>query len=93
MTKCGSGTHIMLSLLAHAVLSVLRIQEKKTPEELISLSVTKLRKLLPKLMVKTKETVEQILYWSSWRRRHQYRVQQYHYRQRKNLMITERLRM
>nr|WP_306309320.1 transposase [Xenorhabdus anantnagensis] len=52
--------HITLSLLAHAVLAVLRIQEKKTLEGLIALSVSELRKLLSKLMEKTGETVEQI---------------------------------
>ncbi len=55
--------HITLSLLAHAVLAVLRIQEKKTPEGLIALSVSELRTLLSKLMKKTRETVEQILSW------------------------------
>ncbi|MCC8367495.1 transposase [Xenorhabdus sp. PB61.4] len=53
--------HITLSLLAHAVPAVLRIQEKKTPVGLIALSVSELRNLLSKLMKKTSETVEQIL--------------------------------
>ncbi|MBD2810149.1 hypothetical protein ID853_04440 [Xenorhabdus sp. Vera] len=50
--------HITLSLLAHVVLAVLRIQEKKTPAGLIALSVAELRKLLSKLMEKAGETVE-----------------------------------
>ncbi|WP_161796534.1 hypothetical protein [Xenorhabdus khoisanae] len=33
------------------------------------------------------------LYWSTWRRRHQYCAQQCHYRRRNSLMITERLRL
>ncbi|MCT8348812.1 hypothetical protein LGZ99_16870 [Photorhabdus temperata] len=60
---------------------------------LIALSVAELRKLLSKLMEKTGESVEQVLHWSSWRRRHQYHAQQCHYRRRDNLMITERLRL
>ncbi|MBD2786311.1 hypothetical protein ID858_10475 [Xenorhabdus sp. DI] len=63
------------------------------PTGLIALSVAELRKLLSKLMEKAGETVEQVLYWSSWRRRHQYYAQQCHYRHRDNFMITERLRL
>ncbi|MDE9496872.1 hypothetical protein KKJ22_03275 [Xenorhabdus bovienii] len=55
---------------------------------LVALSVSELRKLLPKLMEKTGEVLEQILSWSSWRRRHQYRAQQCHYRRRDNPLIT-----
>ncbi|PHM41609.1 transposase [Xenorhabdus szentirmaii] len=66
---------------------------KKTPTGLIALSVAELRKLLSKLMEKAGETVEQVLHWSSWRRRHQYCAQQCHYRRRDNLMITEPLRL
>ncbi len=54
--------HITLSLLAHAVLAVLRIGEKKTPAGLVALNVAELRKLLSKLMEKTGDTVEQILH-------------------------------
>ncbi|MDC9581130.1 hypothetical protein PSI15_06025 [Xenorhabdus sp. PR6a] len=82
-----------LSLLAHAVLAVLRIREKKTPKGVIALSVAELCRLLSKLMEKAGETVEQVLHWSSWRRRHQYYAQQCHYRYRDNLMITECLRL
>ncbi|PHM77461.1 transposase [Xenorhabdus cabanillasii JM26] len=66
---------------------------KKTPTGLIALSVAELRKLLSKLMEKAGETVEQVLHWSSWRRRHQYYAQQCHYRRRDNLIITEHLRL
>ncbi|MDE9459721.1 hypothetical protein [Xenorhabdus bovienii] len=60
---------------------------------LIALSVAELRKLLSKLMEKPGDTVEQILHWSDWRRRHQYDAQQYHYRRRDNPLITEQLRL
>ncbi|WP_387492849.1 hypothetical protein [Photorhabdus sp. RM96S] len=79
--------------MTHAVLAILRLQEKKTPEGLIALSVSELRKLLSKLMVKAGETVEQILYWSNWRRRHQYRAQQFHYCRREGHLVTEKLRL
>ncbi|MDC9615616.1 hypothetical protein PSI19_17420 [Xenorhabdus khoisanae] len=85
--------HITLSLLAYAILAVLQVQEKKTQAGLIALSVSELRNLLSKLMEKTRETVEQILDWSNWRRRHQYRAQQYHYRHREEHLIMEQLRL
>ncbi|OTA14394.1 transposase [Xenorhabdus vietnamensis] len=85
--------HITLALLAHAVLAVLRVQEKKTPAGRVPLSVAELRKLLSKLMEKAGGTLEQILHWSDWRRRHQYRAQQCHYRRRGNHRITEQLRL
>ncbi|WP_338861101.1 hypothetical protein [Xenorhabdus griffiniae] len=85
--------HITLSLLAHAVLAVLRIREKKTPAGLVALSIPELRKLLSKLMEKTGEAVEQILHWSDWRRRHQYYAQQCHYCRRNNPIVTEQLRL
>ncbi|MDC9596107.1 hypothetical protein [Xenorhabdus anantnagensis] len=44
-------------------------------------------------MKKPRETVEQILSWSDWRRRHQYRAQQYHYRRRDNPVLTDQLRL
>ncbi|WP_338885634.1 hypothetical protein [Xenorhabdus sp. TH1] len=68
-------------------------RRKKTPEELIALSVSELRNLLSKLMKKARETVEQILSWSDWWRRHQYRAQQCHYRRRDNPLIPEPLRL
>ncbi|WP_340609079.1 hypothetical protein [Xenorhabdus bharatensis] len=55
--------------------------------------MSELRKLLSKLMFKAGETVEQILYWSNWRRRHQYRAQQFHYRRREGHLVTEQLRL
>ncbi|CEF32118.1 transposase [Xenorhabdus nematophila str. Websteri] len=76
---CGSGS--------------LADRGEKTPAGLVALSVAELRKRLSKLREKAGETVEQVLHWSSWRRRHQYYAQQCHYRRRDNLMITERLRL
>ncbi|WP_323861509.1 hypothetical protein [Xenorhabdus doucetiae] len=45
---------------------------EKTPEGLIAPRVSELRKLLSKSVKKTGETIEQILHWSYWQRRHQY---------------------
>ncbi len=51
---------------------------EKTPEGRVALSVSELCKLLSKLMGKVGETLKQILYWSNWWRRYQYKAQQYH---------------
>ncbi|CBJ82214.1 Putative transposase [Xenorhabdus bovienii str. Jollieti] len=40
-------------------------------------------------MEKAGKTIEQILHWSDWRRRHQYRAQQCHCRGRGNDRLTE----
>ncbi|MDC9591984.1 hypothetical protein PSI23_22640, partial [Xenorhabdus sp. XENO-10] len=68
-------------------------RRKKTPVGRVPLSVAELRKLLSKLMEKAGKTIEQILHWSDWRRRHQYRAQQCHYRRRGDHRLTEQLRL
>ncbi|MCP9270181.1 hypothetical protein M5U04_19390 [Xenorhabdus sp. XENO-1] len=67
--------------------------EKVTLAGRVPLSVAELRKLLSKLMEKAGKTIEQILHWSDWRRRHQYRAQQCHYRRRGDHRLTEQLRL
>ncbi|WP_338885874.1 hypothetical protein [Xenorhabdus sp. TH1] len=59
----------------------------------IALSVSELRNLLSKMMKKTRETVEQILSWADWRRRHQYCAQQCHYCRHDNPVFTDQLRL
>jgi len=49
---------------------------------LIRLSVGEIRRLLWKLMFKVEESVEQVLAWSRWRRRHQAVAKFYHYKRR-----------
>nr|MCC8368392.1 hypothetical protein [Xenorhabdus sp. PB61.4] len=68
-------------------------RRKKTPAGRVALSVAELRKLLSKLMEKAEKTVEQILSWSDWRRRHQYYAQQCHYRYQAKRLMTESLRL
>ncbi|MDE9535241.1 hypothetical protein KKJ14_12655 [Xenorhabdus bovienii] len=74
-------------------MAILRVQEKKTLPGLIELNVAELCRLLAKQMKKTYEALAQILYWSYWKRRHQYHAQQSHYRRRENLLPTELLRL
>ncbi|PRE88210.1 hypothetical protein C6Q13_11495 [Burkholderia gladioli] len=46
------------------------------------LSVQEIRRLLCRLLWRGTYSVEYVLAWSTWRRRHQYRAQQCHYRRR-----------
>ncbi|WP_157646791.1 transposase, partial [Burkholderia ubonensis] len=78
----GWYRHITLSLLAHAVLVALRVGGKKTPEGSVPLSVQEIRRLMCRLLWRGAYSVECVLAWSIWRRRHQYRAQQCHYRRR-----------
>nr|WP_166306332.1 hypothetical protein [Photorhabdus cinerea] len=82
-----------MSLLVHAVLAALWTQEKKTPTDLVPLSVAELRKLLSRLMEKAGETIEQILHWSYWGRLHQYCAQQCHYHRWEESLLTEQLQL
>jgi hypothetical protein len=68
--------------LAHAVLVSLRVRGKKTPEGSGPLSVQEIRRLLCRLLWHGAHSIEYVLSWSPWRRRHQYRAQQCHYRRR-----------
>ncbi|MBB5462353.1 hypothetical protein HDG33_006027 [Paraburkholderia sp. Cpub6] len=79
----GWYQHITLALPAHAVLAALRAQaKKKTTEGSLPFSVQEIRRLLCRLIWRTLHSIEHVMSWSIWRRRHQYRAQQCHYRRR-----------
>jgi hypothetical protein len=69
-------------MLAHAVLAILRARGEKTPDGQVSLSVPELRHLLTGLLWHGWHGVEHLLYWSQWRRQHQFRAMRCHYRKR-----------
>lgn len=48
----------------------------------MALSVPELRRLLTQLVLLGQHGIEHVLQWSVWRRRHQYRARQCHYRRR-----------
>jgi SRSO17 transposase len=76
-----------LAMLAHAFLAVATADERDTqptPAGLITLTVNEFRRLFDALLLVTKHTVTSLLRWSRWRRRHQYRARQSHYRRREN---------
>jgi len=76
-----------LAMLAHAFLAVACAVERDitpTPAGLIALTVNEFRRLFDALLLATNYTVATLLAWSRWRRRHQYRARQSHYRRREN---------
>src|SRR6185312_16236162 len=76
-----------LAMLAHAFLAVTTVIERDTaptPTGLIALTVNEFRRLFDALLLATNHTVATLLARSRWRRRHQYRARQCHYRRREN---------
>src|SRR3954466_14992357 len=74
-----------LAMLAHAFLAVATAIERDaqpTPTSLITLTVNEFRRLFDALLLTTGHTVANLLAWSRWRRRHQARARDCHYRRR-----------
>jgi SRSO17 transposase len=76
-----------LAMLAHAFLAVATATEhdiRPTPAGLITLTVNEFRHLFNALLLTAKHTITNLMAWSRWRRQHQYRARQSHYRRRQN---------
>jgi SRSO17 transposase len=76
-----------LAMLAHAFLAVATAVERDitpTPVGLITLTVNEFRRLFDALLLTANQTITALLAWSRWRRRHQYRARQSHYRRREH---------
>jgi hypothetical protein len=76
-----------LAMLAHAFLAVTTATERDThptPTGLIALTVNEFRRLFDALLLVTHHTITNLLAWSRWRRRHQYRARLSHYRRRQH---------
>jgi SRSO17 transposase len=76
-----------LAMLAHAFLAVATAAERDhtpTPAGLIELTVNEFRRLFDALLLTAGQTVSTLLAWSRWRRRHQARARDSHYRRREN---------
>ncbi len=74
-----------LAMLAHAFLTIATAGERDntpTPEGLIDLTVAEFRRLFAALVLATTCTIASMLKWSRWRRRHQARARDCHYRRR-----------
>jgi SRSO17 transposase len=75
-----------LAMLAHAFLAVATAAERDTqptPTGLITLTVNEFRRLFDALLLAAKRTLATLLAWSTWRRKHQHRARQSHYRRRR----------
>jgi SRSO17 transposase len=76
-----------LAMLAHAFLAVAAATERDvapTPRGLITLTVNEFRRLFDALLLATNRTITSLLAWSRWRRQHQYRARESHYRRRQD---------
>jgi SRSO17 transposase len=74
-----------LAMLAHAFLAVATAIERDAqpaPPGLIALTVNEFRRLFDALLLATRHTLATLLAWSRWRRRHQHRARQCHYKRR-----------
>jgi hypothetical protein len=49
---------------------------------MVCLSAAELRRLLARLVWHARHSLEHILHWSGWRRRHQWRAMMCHYKRR-----------
>lgn len=72
-------------MLAHAFLAVATAGERDhtpAPAGLIELTLAEFRRLFAALLLATTHTVDTLLAWSRWRRRHQARARHCHYKRR-----------
>jgi SRSO17 transposase len=89
----GWYRHITLSMLALAVLAVLRAREEKPSANRVPLSVPEIRHLLVLLLWRGWHDLEQLLHCSDWRRRHQSLAQFCHYRKQGSLLPATLLQL
>jgi SRSO17 transposase len=76
-----------LALFAHAFLAVATAAERAhapAPAGLIELTVAEFRRLFDAVLLHASHTIDTLLDWSRWRRRHQARARHYHYRRREH---------
>ncbi len=74
-----------LAMLAHAFLAVATAIERDhapAPAGLIELTVNEFRRLFDAVLLAARHTITTLLAWSTWRRRHQARARDCHYRRR-----------
>ena len=76
-----------LAMLAHAFLAVATAIERDhtpAPAGMIGLTVNEFRRLFDAVLLAAKHTIQTLLAWSRWRRRHQARARECHYRRREH---------
>lgn len=85
------STLSMLAMAFLAVTTATQRRENPPPEELIPITVNELRRLFDALVIGRTATVEHILNWSIWRRKHQATARRCHYRRRSKALELELL--
>ena len=76
-----------LAMLAHAFLAVTTAAERDkapTPAGMIQLTINELRRLFDAVLLAARHSLSTLLAWSSWRRKHQARARDCHYRRRES---------
>lgn len=76
-----------LAMLAHAFLAVASAAERDhapAPLGFVELTVAEFRRLFAALLLNARSTAETLMRWSRWRRRHQHRARDCHYRRHEN---------
>jgi hypothetical protein len=74
-----------LAMLAHAFLTIATAGERQrtqAPAGMIELTVAEFRRLFTSLLLAVTHTIDTLLAWSRWRRQHQARARECHYRRR-----------
>jgi hypothetical protein len=79
-TWTGWHRHITLALLA--LLAVIAAAQRPADDGQIPLTVLEIRRLLAAIVLSPIRSIEEILHWSQWRRRHQAIAQRCHYQRR-----------
>jgi SRSO17 transposase len=77
----------LLAMVAHALLAVIAAREhdlRPTPDGLIALTCSEIRRLLVSVVIEPGRALASPLVWSLWRRRHQHRARTSHYRRRED---------
>jgi hypothetical protein len=82
---CSWHRWTTLAMLAMAFLAVTTAAQRETnqcPDDLLPITVNELRRLFDALVIGKTATVEHILDWSRWRRKHQTTGRRCHYHRR-----------
>lgn len=66
--------HVTFALLAHVFLTVMRagVGKRGSANDLLPLTVPEIRRLLTRLVCANTPRPEAVVWWSAWRRRHQF---------------------
>ncbi len=78
----AAGTTLAMLSMAFLAVTAAAQRQQDTPSDLIPITVNELRRLFDALVIGKTATVEHILKWSKWRRKHQATARRCHYKRR-----------